>query len=92
MLFLVVSDPAPTVPREVAVKRRAFWDWLAPYRTHGTVRFCYPRAGRGAVALFDVPSNEALHRLLTEWSNLIPAQFAIYPLVEESAARSLLDT
>ena len=47
--------------------------------------------GRGAVALFDVPSNERLHQRLNEWANLIPARFELHALIEPAAARAYLD-
>lgn len=91
MLFLIVSEPAPTRPADVAATRAGFWVWIERYRADGTVRLCLPRAGRGAVALVDVPTHELLHRLLTEWSNQVPARFDVYPLLEEGAARAMLE-
>ncbi|MHB8574518.1 MAG: DUF3303 domain-containing protein [Dehalococcoidia bacterium] len=91
MLFLVVSTPRPERPSEVRQYRQRFWVWLEPLLQNGTARFCYPRVGRGAVALFDVDSNETLHRLLNEWAEQIPAQFEVYPLLESDAARAFLE-
>jgi hypothetical protein len=42
--------------------------------------------------LFDVDSNETLHRLLNEWSEIIPAGFDLYPLIDTAAARAFLKT
>ena len=39
-----------------------------------------PALGRGAVAVFDVEDNDALHRILNEWADIIPAHFDTYPL------------
>jgi hypothetical protein len=91
MLFLVISTPQPERPSEVRSVRRQFWHWIEPLLQNGTAHFCYPRAGRGAVVLFDVDSNETLHRLLNEWAEYIPAAFDLYPLIESAAARSFLD-
>jgi hypothetical protein len=40
--------------------------------------------------VFNVPGNEALHRILAEWSELVPAQFDTYPLIDDAAAQALL--
>ena len=90
MLVLVISHPAPARPSTVAADRRAFWDWVAPLQETGTVRFCYPRLGRGAVALFDVPAVEALQGHLTAWAELIPATFDVLPLVDVEYQKRLV--
>jgi len=90
MLFLVISHPAPARSSEVAAARRAFWDWVAPLQAAGTVRFCYPRLGRGAVALFDVDSAETLQGHLTGWAELIPATFDVLPLVDVEYQKRLV--
>jgi hypothetical protein len=72
MLFLVVSTPRPERPAEVASSRQSFWPWIASYQESGICRHVYARAGRGAVAVFDVASNEALHLILNEWADIIP--------------------
>ena len=90
MLFLVISTPRPERPSEVAATRQKFWPWIATLQGDGACRHIYARVGRGAVAVFDVPDNDALHRILGEWSELVPAQFEVYPLVEGAAAQALL--
>jgi hypothetical protein len=90
MLFLVISTPRPERPSDVAATRQTFWPWIAQYRADGVCRDIYARVGRGAVAVFDVPSNEVLHRILGEWSELVPAQFDTYPLIDDAAAQALL--
>ena len=47
--------------------------------------------GSGAVALFDVDSNETLHRLLTEWADMVPAEFDLYPLIDPDVAVAYLN-
>ena len=85
MLFLVISNPAPTRPSEVREARRDFWPWVDDKLTRGVARAFYPRTGRGAVAILDVESHEALHRLLNEWAAAVPAEFSIYPLLEQDS-------
>jgi hypothetical protein len=90
MLFLVISSPAPARPSEVTARRAAFWGWVAPLEADGTVRYCYPKLGRGAVALFEVDSIETLQGHLTEWAELIPATFEVLPLVDVAYQRRLV--
>jgi len=42
------------------------------------------------VSLFDVDSHEQLHALLNEWAEIIPATFALYPLIDAAAAQRYL--
>ncbi len=90
MLFLVISNPLPTRPSEVRERRQGYWPWAQDKLDRGLMRFVYARIARGAVALFDVDSNETLHRLLTEWGEMIPAEFDVYPLIDADAAQAVL--
>ena len=90
MLFLVVSTPRPERPSTVAPSRKKFWLWIDPMLKSKQCRFVYARAGRGAVALFDVKSNEELHALLNGWAEIIPAHFEVYPLIDPATARRYL--
>ena len=90
MLFLVISTPQPTRPSEVAKDRQSFWPWIDGYRQKSVCKQIFPRVGRGAVAIFDVGSNNDLHRILNEWADIIPAQFDTYPLVDIQATTELL--
>ena len=90
MLFLVISTPRPEKPSTMAASRQAFWHWMDPHLKSGLAQCSYARTGRGAVAVFNVDSNETLHRLLNEWAEIIPATFDVYPLVDISASRKLL--
>lgn len=58
MLFLIVSTPRPERPSELAQTRQSFWPWIAGYQARGVCRHVYARAGRGAVAVFDVADND----------------------------------
>ena len=90
MLFLVVSTPRPERPSEFARLRQSFWPWIAKHEASGVCRHIYARAGRGAVAVLDVESNAALHHILNEWADIIPAHFDTYPLLDVEAAKRLL--
>jgi muconolactone delta-isomerase len=76
----------------MAARRRRYWEWLAPLQRGGVCKWTYARTGRGAVAVFDVDSNETLHRLLNEWAEIIPATFDLYPLIDPAQARTFLRT
>ncbi len=90
MLFLVISTPRPERPSDMAETRQSFWPWIEAYRASGQCRHIYPRVGRGAVAVFDVAGNDALHRILNEWADIVPAHFETYPLVDLAATQALL--
>ncbi len=60
MLFLVISTPRPEHPSTLVGDRTRYWDWMRPLLNEGLARSVHARVGRGAVALFDVPSNEVL--------------------------------
>lgn len=90
MLFLVISTPAPAQPSAMRQRRQAYWQWIDALRANGKLREAYSRAGRGAVAIFDVDGNEALHALINEWSEIVPATFEVIPLLDAQAARAHL--
>jgi muconolactone delta-isomerase len=90
MLFLVISTPRPEKPSTLIDARSRYWDWMNPLLESGMARSVYARAGRGAVALFDVDSNETLHRLMNEWADIIPAHMEVYPLLDVGAAKEFL--
>ena len=92
MLFLVISTPRPERPSTMALSRQGFWKWMDPQLQSGVAKWTYARTGRGAVAVFDVDSNETLHRLLNEWAEIIPATFEIHPLIDVAASRKFLAT
>jgi hypothetical protein len=55
-------------------------------------RAVYARTGRGAVPRFDVDSNDTLHRRTNERSDIDPAHFDIYPLLDPASAQRFLIT
>ena len=89
-LFLVVSNPRPERPSEQAARRQTFWPWIGQYEASGICKHIYARVGRGAVAVFNVDSNEQLHLILNQWADIIPAEFDVYPLVDVEATRKML--
>lgn len=90
MLFLVISTPVPMRPSEVRDQRQKYWPWAQDKLDRGVAKSFYARTGRGAVALFDVESNEQLHGFLNEWAEIIPAEFDIYPLIDPDAIKAFL--
>ena len=90
MLFLVISTPRPERPSTMTGARKKYWRWVDPKLKSRQCRWVYARTGRGAVALFDVASNEELHALLNGWAELIPAHFEIYPLIDAAGAQRFL--
>ena len=90
MLFLVISTPVPPRPSAVQDHRRKYWPWAQDKLDRGLAKSFYARTGRGAVAVFDVDSNETLHGLLNEWTEIVPAEFDIYPLIDADAIKSFL--
>jgi muconolactone delta-isomerase len=92
MLFLVVSTPRPERPSDLVRTRQSFWPWITGYQARGACRHIYARVGRGAVAVFDVENNDAIHRILNEWADIIPAHFDTYPLIDVDAAKQMLAT
>jgi hypothetical protein len=91
MLFLVISEPRPERPSSVTDQRKRYWDWIAPLLASGEARSVHAKVGRGAVVLFDVPSNERLHQRLNEWADIIPAHFQVHALIDPDAAKAFLD-
>lgn len=89
-LFLVISNPRPERPSELAATRQSFWPWISEYQAEGVCKHIYARVGRGAAAVFDVETNDQLHRILNEWADIVPAQFDIYPLVDVEGTKKLL--
>ena len=91
MLFLVISDPRPERPSAVTAARQSYWTWIQPLIDKGEVRSVHAKVGRGAVVLFDVASNEALHAHLNAWADIIPARFEVHALLEPAHALQFLN-
>ena len=61
-------------------ERLKFRAWVKELEMVSKIINFFLRVGRGSVVIFDVSSNDELHALLTEWTNIVPAGFDIYPL------------
>jgi hypothetical protein len=83
MKYMVISNPRPDRPSEIRGRQAQFWDWLDGHKKNGTVEAVYVKTGRGAVLIVNVDSHEALHRFITEWSDNIPAEFTVTPLIDD---------
>jgi muconolactone delta-isomerase len=90
MLYLVISTPCPSKPGDVKSARLEFRSWVKDLKSKNEVISFYPRVGRGSVVIFDVASNDELHKLMTQWSDIVPVSFDIYPLATPSKADTLL--
>ncbi len=91
MLFLVISEPRPERPSSVTAARQSYWSWIQPLIDAGEVRSVHAKVGRGAVVLFDVPSNERLHAHLNAWADIIPATFQVHALIDPAHAIGFLN-
>lgn len=90
MLYLVISTPHSSRPEDVKNERLKFKSWIEDLKSKNKVVCFYPRVGRGSVVIFDLSSNDELHKLMTQWLNIIPVNFDIYPLATTSEAEELL--
>ena len=93
MLFLVIAKPIPTPPSQARPNRKQLWEWAKPLMDQGIIkdRTMYAKVGRGSVVLYDVESIVELHRLLSQWLELIPAEFEIHPLMDQSETAEYLN-
>ncbi len=81
MHFLVISTPRPEKPSAARENQKQWWDWLKPLKASGVAKHVYTKLGRGAVIIFDVDSHEALHKLVNQWSECVPATFEVTALL-----------
>ena len=93
MLFLVIAKPIPTPPSKARSNRKQLWEWAEPLMDQGIIkdRTMYAKVGRGSVVLYDVESIVELHRLLSQWLELVPAEFEIHPLMDQSETAEYLN-
>ena len=89
-MYLVISTPHPSKPEEVKNARLQFRSWIAHLKSRNKVLCFYPRVGRGSMVIFNVSSNDEVHELMTQWLNIIPVGFDIYPLATPLEAEALL--
>jgi hypothetical protein len=81
MHFLVISTPVGRKPSEVREGQRAWWDWINALIADGTAKHVYTKLGRGAVIIFDVKEHGDIHKLVNQWSELVPATFEVEALL-----------
>jgi hypothetical protein len=81
MHFLVISTPRPEKPSIARENQKQWWDWLEPLRANGTAKHVYTKLGRGAVIVFEVDSHEAVHKLVNQWAECVPATFEVEALL-----------
>lgn len=90
MLYLVISTPHPSKPDDVRNARLEFRSWISNLKSDNKVVCFYPKVGRGSVVIFDASSNNELHELITQWLDIVPVSFDIYPLASPPEAEKLL--
>ncbi len=81
MHFLGISSPRAEKPSAARDNQNQWWDWRNPLAERGIAKHVYTKLGRGAVIIFDVDSHETLHKLVNQWSELIPATFEVEALL-----------
>jgi len=81
MLFLVDSTPLLARPEDFREIRKQFRAWIKDLETKKKVVCFYPKTARGSVVIFDVTSNDELHRLMTQWLEIVPVNFTVQPLI-----------
>ena len=87
---MLVSTPHPSKPDEARDARIAFRAWIDDLKAKRKVIHFYYRVGRGIAAVLDVESNDELHTIMTQWGNIVPVTFDVYPLVSPSGAEGVL--
>ena len=90
MLYLIISTPHPSRPEDVKNERLEFRSWIKDLKSKKKLVCFYPRVGRGSIVILDVSSNDELHKLMTQWLDIVPVSFDIYPLTTPSEAEELL--
>ena len=92
MLYLVITTPARNRPSAARSNLQRLWEWARPLMDSGVIknRAMYAKVGRGAIAIFDVESHEELHRLLSQWLEIVPAEVQISPLMDQEAIAAFL--
>jgi len=90
MLYLVITTPYPSKPEDAKNARLEFRSRINNLKSKNKVVCFYPRVGRGSIVIFDVSSNDELHKLMTQWLNIVPVSFEMYPLATPLETDKLL--
>ncbi|OGW50515.1 MAG: hypothetical protein A2078_02595 [Nitrospirae bacterium GWC2_57_9] len=89
MLFLVISAPRRSkMTPELVEARLAFRQWIKSLKKQ--VASFYPRAGRGAVVIFDLGTRKDLTQMLRRWRTFVSARLDVYPLQEPAISETEL--
>ncbi len=81
MHFLVISTPSAMSPSTVRDGQKKWWDWINALAAQGVAKHIYTKLGRGAVIIFEVDSPATLHKIVNQWSELVPATFEVEALL-----------
>jgi hypothetical protein len=78
-----MSDPYFANNKDVSPTRKRFKIWIDDLKSQNKIIQTYHKMGKGSVVLFDVASNDELHKLMVQWLDIvsIPVKFEIIPLV-----------
>jgi hypothetical protein len=63
--------------------------WIEPLVVSGPVRLVHAKVGSGAIVVFSIDGNEALHEYLNQWSDNNPVRFEILAVIEPVAANEV---
>ena len=85
MLFFVMSDPYFAGNKEADPARKQFKEWIDDLKSQKKVIQTYHKMGKGSIVLFDVESNDELHKIMVQWLDIvcIPVKFEVIPLVTQ---------
>lgn len=81
-----ISNPHPFRSSEAKDSRINFRFWIEDLISKNKVICFYPRVGRGSVVVFNASSNDELHGFMTQWLEIVSANFEIYPLATPAEA------
>jgi muconolactone delta-isomerase len=81
MFFLVTSTPMAGRPSEARGGQKQWWDWVNDLAARGIAKHVYTKLGRGAVIIFEVDSHEDVHKLVNQWTEMVPATFEVEALL-----------
>ncbi len=81
MHFLVISTPAALSPSAARGGQKKWWEWINDLAAKGVAKHIYTKLGRGAVIIFEVDSHGTLHKIVNQWSELVPATFEVEALL-----------
>jgi len=84
-----IGEPRRKPSTIVAISREKLRRWIEPLVVGGPVRLVHAKVGSGAIVVFSIDGNEALHEYLNQWSDNNPARFEIHAVIEPVAANEV---